>query len=1185
MEPVNPRNSAEKTVPFDSLAVLIEVSPQATLILDITGQIIVSNEAARQLFGWNGRADAGQLFADAVLGEDRGRFNSHLTVAFEAPSAKTQHKSCTVTCLRPDGSCFPTEIRLRPIQTDAGSLAYLVVNDISPRRQAEESLRNTEAMFRSLVESLPLNVFRKDLNGRFVFANQRFCQDVQLFLGELLGRTDHDIFPESLAEKYRMDDLRVIQSGEVFEDIEEHRQSDGQVSYVHVLKAPLRDSNGDVVGIQGMFWDVSEGKRAEKALEESEALTRAIFEAAQDCIVTIDQDGKIMEFNRAAEKTFGYLRKDVVGKEMADLFVPESRRDRHRGNLERYEEEHEEGSLVGKRVEVPMMRHNGETFMAEMSMQPIPMQATPAFAIFLRDITERKKAEEALHRSDARFRRLVESDIIGIMMCRLDGRIVEANDLFLEMVGYDHADLQFGDVNWATMTPPECVESDQADIHELRQTGRASAWEKEYIRKDGTRIPVVIGVTMIDGESDLCLCFVLDNSQQKQAEAELRAARDSADEANRAKSSFLAAMSHEIRTPMNAIIGMTELVLESELDAEQRDYLRAVSESAESLLALINDVLDFSKIEAGRLELESLEFSLRDSLGGIMRSFAVTASRHDLELVLNVDHRVPDRLVGDPNRLRQIFINLVGNAIKFTERGEVVVSVEVKQRTNGEITLYATVRDTGIGLPPDKLDVIFEAFRQLDSSMARKHGGSGLGLAICSRLVSMMGGRIWCTSEMGVGTVFHFTVTLGFREKQPTEEASQLIEQMAKSRVLVVEGSVACRAALTEMFLTWNMTPQLAEGTVAAVGAVAAPASDASVEPEGFDLVLIDADLDGEQGFELAAKIHSRKCVRKPKIVMMLTAGDRSGDVARCENLGLASYIMKPVNQSELFDTLVAILASDRPASDSEMAVTDAAARAVTPLDILLAEDSLYNQKLVLGVLQKHAHRITVVGNGREAVELVRKKHFDVILMDVQMPEMDGLEATRRIRQWEGETATPIPIVAMTAQALKGDRERCLGAGMTDYLPKPVRAAQLRSKIAEIASHPHAAKSLSQPSLPPPDRDPEFDFSTALSAVDGDPQLLRSVIDAFLEEQEQIVQTMLSALESGDVAELKRSVHTLKGAMQTFGFPRIVEKAQQVEEICRGESVEGAADLVRQVHEGVQRVVVVMGRFDPGPPK
>ncbi|HXY36934.1 MAG TPA: response regulator [Planctomycetaceae bacterium] len=960
-----------------------------------------------------------------------------------------------------------------------GAQDYLIRDDLEPgalehavryavaRKRADDDLRHSEARYRSLVESLPLHMFRKDLEGRLVYANQTYLNEIGLPWEQLEGKTDYDLFPRHLAEKYRRDDARVISSRRVFEDVEEHRQPHGETIYVQVLKSPVYDAHGNVVGIQGMFWDVS----------------------------------------------------------------------------------------------------------------------------------ARKRAEEALRASDARFRSLTRSNVMGILMVHEDGRITEANDAFLDLVGYSREDLQASQLRWDKLTAPEYAWLDRQGIEQLMTTGASTPWEKELVRKDGSRVHVLNGLAILKGSRDRCLCFVLDISTQKEAEAQLKRAKEAADQANRAKSAFVANISHEIRTPMNAILGMTELLLDTPVSPEQRDYLTVVQESAESLLSLINNVLDFSKIEAGKLDIEHVEFGLRDTVAGILKSLAVAAHKRGLELVLNLDPAVPNRVTGDPIRLRQILVNLVGNAIKFTEKGDVVVRLSVDRREEATVLLHLAVSDTGIGIPADKRESVFLAFEQGDGSRARKYGGTGLGLAICSKLVELIGGRIWFENNPAGGTTFHATGRFGVVDTDETVAPRPAGDRrdLRDLRVLVVDDNPASRAALVGCLQSWGLKPEAVADARTAQELLRGDAT----RDKPFAVALIDAHMPAFDGFSLAQWVHREASQRVGATVMLLDSVNRAADVACCDEVGVAAYVTKPIDHSELFDTLLALLAREENGTvvHADEGEAPAPEYRVTGLRILLAEDSPFNQKLALGVLGKRGHELTVANNGHEAVALAAARDFDLIFMDIQMPEMDGLEAAKRIRARERETGRRVPIIAMTAQAVKGMRERCLSVGMDDYLVKPVRAREIYDKLEALFANQAAAPVAQTASTAPPAAAPRpnpvpaapatgpsaIDWDSAIAVVDGDRELLGEVVGAFLIEGPSLLEEIRSALAAGDAHRLRRGAHTLKGALRTLGIESAAQLATELEEIGRGGDLSLSAAKMARLESQVDQILSEAKTFASAP--
>lgn len=1014
----------------ESLVKLLAATTDLVCTTDVAGGLLSLNPAAQRVFGCplSEIPIERRFLRDWVVDEDRGTFDLVILNATDRDWSQVTFRLRSF-----DGKVRTLSAKLTQMVVDGTHVGVCCLGSIA---SSDHRFEEARAAYQILADDLPLKLVHKDLEGRRTFANLSYCQMHGLTLAEVIGKTDFDLFPAEIAQRYFDDDRVVIESGQTLHGIEQ-AELGGETHIIDRMKTPLRNSKGDIIGVQVLFWDVTDGVAAKQALRASEAHYMSLVESLPLSVFRKDADFRLVFGNKRFCDTLGMSVEQFSGKTDFDLFPYDFAAKYRRDDIDILQ--------TGKTIEdvEDIVHSDGQTYYIQTLKCPI---------------------------------RDAEGQIIGI---------------------------------------------------------QGMFW---------------------------------DVSDRKRAEQALRKAKEAADAASKAKSDFLANMSHEIRTPMNAVIGMTELLLDTALTANQREYLSIVQESGESLLTLINDVLDFSKIEAGKFELDRVPFDIRETLGDTMKSLAVRAARARLELAFEVGRDVPQTLEGDFARLRQIVVNLVGNAIKFTPAGEVVLTVSCDSKSEDGTVLHFSVTDTGIGIPPDKLESIFEEFQQVDSSTTRTYGGTGLGLAISSRLVDLMGGRIWVESELGEGSTFHFTAQFGLADES-WQQARQQTDLVADLSVLIVDDNSTNRRILREMMQNWGMRPVVASSAREALKQL--QESQACGQP--IRLLLSDVNMPEADGFQLAEWIREDPRL-DPLLIVMLTSGGREGDGERRDQLRIATRLMKPLKQSEVFDAIVTTLGVDVMHAAIREAEPRHANTQIRPLKILLAEDNLANQKLAVGVLSKQGHQVTIANNGREAVQAWADDNFDVILMDVQMPDMDGFEATNAIRRLEGYSGGHIPIVAMTAHAMSGDRDRCLESGMDEYLSKPIRARQIADKLASLFRDASIEEVTAIPKKNSDRGDSRIDWDQALSGLDGDRELLADVINIFLETLPDTLSAIESALIDYRAKDVERVAHSLKGELLALGVPAVAELAREVEKAGRESDFTTASQVFISLQQQVLEI-------------
>ncbi len=1119
---------------------------------------VFTGQAQAQIRGWG--------WLDAIHPEDR----AHTASAWSAAVANRSLYQVEHRLRRHDGEYRLMLARGVPVMNKEGTLVEWVGvhTDVTEQRQAEEALVESERFAHSTLDALSTHIVILDERGIVLATNRAWREfaiadsvKTEVNIGaNYLDICDRAIGPGAEEAAAVAAGIRAVIRGEQGEFALEH--AGHSLSEKHWLLARVTRFAGDgPLRLVIAHENITAAKHAEEERQQFVSLV----ENSIDFIGLATLSGEVIYTNPAAFDLLG-LDPDRrrLATQITDFFT-------------------EMGNRTLDDIVLPAFKATGRwegevQFRNFRTGGPIDMQASAfivrhpnsgaplCMAIVTRDITERKRQEEELRRARAQLMDALECLDAGLVMYGPDERLVICNTKYKEMyAACAHA--------MVPGTPYEDIlrAFTESGVHEL--TGISAA---EWIagRLASHRNP---GKPSFQRLADRWI-RIGDHRTSEGGVVSLRTditalkqAQEAAEAASQAKSEFLANMSHEIRTPMNGILGMTDLALNTSLSTEQREYLGMVKSSSHRLLTVINDILDFSKIEAGQLELDRAEFELAQSVGGAMRTLAIGAQQKGLELACQIAAEVPEALVGDAGRLCQVLVNLVGNAIKFTEHGEVVVRVAEEDRAGDEVLLHFSVQDTGIGIPAEKQAVIFEAFAQADSSTTRKYGGTGLGLAISVQLVALMGGRLWVESAAGQGSTFHFTARLRVGHGSVAGRIRIPPPKLEGMPVLVVDDNATNRQILAEVLSRWRMRPTVASGGTAALALL----EQAAAAGKPFPLVLLDAHMPDVDGFAVAERIKASPELARAA-VLMLTSSGRPGDLERCREMGIAAHLLKPVAQGELLEAVVrALHLSLERAAVREASASEAVPEKLRPLRILLAEDNLVNQRLAVGLLEKRGHAVVIAGDGKQALAAVEREPFDLMFMDVQMPEMGGFEATARIRATEKTTGRHLPIIAMTAYAMKGDRERCLASGMDGYVSKPIQAAELFRAIDE-------ALAVSDHRLTVPANRLAanvFDHAGSLERTEGNEQLLGEMAVVFAAECPKRMQELHEAIARQDAARLERAAHTLRGSVSNFCAPAAVAAVSELETMGRAGVLDGASVAYEALETALQQLKPALARL------
>jgi PAS domain S-box-containing protein len=1129
-------------------------------IADSAGKIIYANEKFSKI----------SLYAiEELIGKDHRILNSgfhsheffqqmwHTIISGKIWNGEVKNR-------RKDGSYYWVESTIVPFMDAHGKpLRFVSIRtDITARKEMDEQMQEQRAFYEHISETLGEGLYVQDVQGRCIYMNSEAERLLGWSRTEFIGMPVHDTIHTRTPAGLPLEGkdcpimLGIKDKGRSRSDDQVFVRKNGTVFPVEVSSQSIM-REGVFNGVVVAFQDISDRKKNELFIRLTQERLNLSLDGSNLALWDWDVLSDHMYLSDRWSLMMGGGQEEMLlsSEELFDSVHQEDRAALKKNLIDVLKGRGEffsvEFRIHRKDGALAWIHSHGKVVDRDLTGRAIRMTGTNA------DITERKLSEEQLHKSEIRLRTLYDSTTDSVALIDEKGYF-DCNLATLKMFGCPTKE-EFCIKNPADFSPE--FQANGVSSVSMVQQQNAIALEKginhfEWIHRradtgENFDAEVLLNTMLLDGRQVL-QATVRDITERKKAEEILRQAKVAAEQSARVKSDFLANMSHEIRTPMNGIIGMTELALDTELTREQREFIGLVKSSADDLLEIINDILDFSKIESGKMNIEVIEFSLEDMLRNTMRSMATRAHQKKLELLLHVAPDVPDRLLGDPGRLRQVIVNLVGNAIKFTETGEIELSVQCAvNKGEAKAELLFSVRDTGIGIPKEKLKVIFESFSQADTSTTRKFGGTGLGLTISSQLVELMGGeRIELDSELGKGSTFYFTLKMDVVSADPLVNY-QRTGRVAGMPVLVADDNATNRKLLLEILQNWKMFPTVVESGEQAL----AELESAARRGKPYPLALLDIQMPEMDGFELADRMRKNPDY-VGATVMMLTSEGQRGDAARCRELGVASYLMKPISQSELLDAIMTALGE--PTENATLVTRHSLRETKRVLNILLVEDNVVNQTLAIRLLEKMGHKVTLANNGQEAVTHWQAAKFDAILMDVDMPVMNGYVATEKIRENERTGGGHIPIVAMTAHAMKGDREECLSHGMDGYISKPIDTEALWRELDGIARH--ALPEVEAPSIAQQPQLIVADFDKAMELMDNSRELFDEIVSLFILDTPPHMQRIKEGLAQGNPDWIRHSAHTLKGMVGIFSADRTMQAAATVEKAVGQDDCGAAVD-------------------------